>query len=245
LATGSGAIFSSAAFSNSVNPSSDMRVVVADSLTLEPGIFFRGGSSATDAFNPNSSTPPGNGSAFNQTDSSLFGGEGNNGLENIDVQDLPAAAINDDTNGNLFLETAVPLDDTDTLGDASNGLFQITNDSTEAKPVAIRFTSFGPDADGDSDDLTDQQVVETFKFYDSGDNQISTATASTPYDEAPVANEVSIPAGTTEQIYLEYDTETYAAELRTAAGVGSSPFGNPSGTTIDLVDQIEVGVDDQ
>jgi hypothetical protein len=246
LATSSGAIFSSAAFSNSVNPSSDMRVVVADSLTLEPGIFFRSGSSATDGFDPNSSSPPGNGSAFDQNSSSLFGGNNNPGLENNDVQDLPAAAINDDTNGDLFLETAVPLDDKDQLGDATNGLFQVTNDSTEAKPVAIRFTGFGPDGNDTGDALSQQEVVETFKFYDSGDNQISTTTASTPYDEAPVANEVSIAPGTTEQIYLEYDTETYDTELRTAAGAGATgnPFSNNGGTTIDLVDSIEVGVDD-
>ncbi|WP_435161795.1 hypothetical protein [Halorubrum sp. SY-15] len=223
-----------------------MRVVVADSLTLEPGTFFRSGSSPTDGFAPNASSPPGNGSAFDQNSSSLFGGEGNSGLENIDVQDLPAAAINDATNGDLFLETAVPLDDKDQLGDATNGLFQVTNDSAEAKPVAIRFTGFGPDGDGDSGDLSKQQVVETFEFYDSGNNHISTDDPDGTGPNGTVAGEVSIAPGTTEQIYLEYDTEEHASDLRNIAGASQNPFNNSSsGTTIDLVDSIEVGVDDQ
>jgi len=241
LATGSGALFSSAAFSNSVNPSSDMRVVVDEELTLEPGILFRDGNSADDTFDPSASSPPGSETLQDQSSNSLFGGNNNAGLANIGVDDIPAAAINDEVDGNLFLEVAVALGETGTIGDGSNGVFQVRNDTSDSQDIAIRFDTFGPDADGDTNDLSEQQVVETFQFFDSSGNQISTDDP-TPSQQT-VDNVVTVSPGNVEQIYVDYDTAAYQTALETAAGITGNPF-NQQTATVDLVDTISVGVED-
>jgi hypothetical protein len=245
LATGSGAVFSSAAFNNSVNPSSDMRVVVDEKLTLEPGILFRDGSNAGDPFDPTASSPPGSETLQDQDSNSLFGGNTNGGLVNIGVNDLPAAAINGD-NGevdeNLFLEVAVALGvASGKIGDASNGVFQVRNDTNSSQDIAIRFNTFGPDADGDASDLSEQQVVDTFRFFDSGGNQISTDNPTT--SPQTVDNVVTVSPGNVEQIYVDYDTATNQSALETAAGISGQPFDQQT-ATVDLVDTIDVGVED-
>lgn len=241
LATGSGAVFSSAAFNNSVNPSSDMRVVVDEKLTLEPGILFRDGSNADDGFGPSASTPPGSETLQDQSSSSLFGGNTNAGLENISPSDLPAAAINDDVDGNLFLEVAVALGADDKIGDASNGVFQVRNDTNSSQDIAIRFPTFGEQANGDTDDVTETQAVETFRFFDSSDAQISTDDPTT--DPQTVDNSVTVSPGGIEQIYVDYNTTTYESALETAAGISGNPFQQQT-ATVDLVDTISVGTED-
>lgn len=241
LATGSGALFSSAAFSNAVNPSSDMRVVVDEKLTLEPGILFRDGTSDDDSFDPGASSPPGSETLQDQDSNSLFGGNTNAGLENIGVNDTPAAAINDAVDGNLFLEVAVALGETGTIGNGSNGVFQVRNDTSDSQDIAIRFDTFGPDADGDTNDLSEQQAVDTFRFFDSGDNQISTDDPTTT--PQTVDNVATVSPGSVEQIYVDYDTGAHQTDLEDAAGITGNPF-NQQTATVDLVDTISVGVED-
>jgi hypothetical protein len=241
LAAGSGAAFTSAAFSNSVNPSSDMRVVVAEELTLEPGILFRDGSSASDPVDPGASSPPGSETLKNQSSDSLFGGNNDPGLTSISYSDIPAAAINDEIDGDLFLEVAVAIGTTGSIGDASNGVFQVRNDTSDPQDIAIRFGTFGPDADGDPNDLSEQEAVETFKFNDSSDTQISTDDPNTT--PQTVDNTVTISPGNVEQIYVDYDTATYDSELKTASGISGQSFGQQT-ATVDLVDTINVGIED-
>jgi hypothetical protein len=241
LATGSGAVFSSAAFNNSVNPSSDMRVVVDEKLTLEPGILFRDGSSAGDTFDPTASTAPDGETLQDQDSNSLFGGNTNAGLENITPGDVPAAAINDAVDGNLFLETAVALGADDKIGDSSNGVFQVRNDTNSSQDIAIRFPTFGPDVGAGGTQVTETEAVETFRFFDSSDTQISTddPTASPP----TVDNVVTVSPGNVEQIYVDYNTKTHEDALETAAGITGDPFQQQT-ATVDLVDTIKVGVED-
>ena len=243
LAVGSGSVFTSAAFNNQVNPSSDMRVVVDEKLTVEPGILFRDGSNAGDPVSPTSSTPPDGETLKNQTSDSLFGGNNDAGLDtnNIGVNDIPAASINDEVDGNLFLEVAVALGTNDKIGDSSNGVFQVRNDTNSDQDIAIRFNTFGPDVGTGGSQVSETQAVETFRFFDSGDNQISTddPTAGPP----TVANAVTVDAGTVEQIYVDYNTTTHEGALETAAGISGNPF-NQQTATVDLVDTIDVGVSD-
>ena len=241
LATGSGALFSSAAFSNAVNPSSDMRVVVDEKLTLEPGILFRDGSNDDDPFDPSASSPPGSETLKDQSSDALFTDNTTPGLTGIGVDDLPAAAINDEVDQNLAFQVAVALGETGTIGDGSNGVFQVRNDTSDSQDIAIRFDTFGPDADGDTNDLSEQEAVDTFRFFDSGDNQISTDDPTT--SPQTVDNVVTVGPGTVEQIHVDYNTVTYQTELEDAANItGSNPFNQQD--TVDLVDTIEVGIED-
>ena len=241
LAVGSGSVFTSAAFNNSVNPSSDMRVVVDEKLTLEPGILFRDGSNAGDPFDPTASSPPGSETLQDQDSNSLFGGNTNGGLENIGVNDIPAAAINDAVDGNLFLEVAVALGADDKIGDASNGVFQVRNDTNSDQDIAIRFNTFGPDVGGGGSQVSETQAVETFRFFDSSDTQISTDDPTT--SPPTVDNVVTVSPGNVEQIYVDYNTTTHEGALETAAGISGNPF-NQQTATVDLVDTIDVGVED-
>ena len=157
------------------------------------------------------------------------------------MNDIPAAAINDAVDGNLFLEVAVALGETGTIGDGSNGVFQVRNDTSDSQDIAIRFDTFGPDADGDANDLTEQQAVDTFRFFDSGDNQISTDDPTT--STQTVDNVVTVSPGSVEQIYVDYDTAANQGALETAAGITGNPF-NQQTATVNLVDTIDVGVED-
>jgi hypothetical protein len=237
LAVGSGSVFTSAAFNNSVNPSSDMRVVVDDSeLTLEPGILFRDGSSADAPFDPGASTPANSETLQDQDSDSLFGGNSDGGLENISPSDLPAAAINDAVDGDLFLEVAVALGVDDKIGDGSNGVFQVRNDTTDDQFIAIRFPNFGSDV---GNGVSEQKAVDTFQFFDSDDTHISTT------DPAPstqqVNDYVTVGPGEVEQIHVDYNTNDPTDVLKDAVDTSGSGF-NRRGT-VDLVDTIDVGVE--
>lgn len=259
LAVGSGSVFTSAAFSDEVNPTSDMRVVVDEELTLEPGVLFRDGSGVDDDFDPavaNSSTNNGE-SIFNNSSTSLFGGNNNAGLEDINTGDLPAASANDATNGAIELEVGIPLDDDGQIGSSSAGVFQVINDTTSPQKIGIRFDDFGADAsfDGNNnpDDLTGNEVFDTFQFVvGSGPStQISSDGYSTPspssnINDQNLPNTTTVSAGGDIQIYIEYDTTSSAAKgaIETAAdGPGSSPFSSPANSTVDLVDTLDVGVE--
>ncbi|WP_434522740.1 hypothetical protein [Halorubrum sp. AS12] len=260
LATGSGAVFSSASFSNSVASSSDMRVVVEEQLAVEPGIIFRDGSNATDSFDPDSSTPPGSTSVYDKSSDDLFGGNDSDGLSAISPDDVPAAAANNSENGNLELQVAVLLDVNGEIGEDTVGLIQVNNETNESHDVAIRFSEFGNDVDSSSgepaaDALSEKQVVETYKFYDSSGNQISpdgsSADATSGVLDSPdgtspsqtVANTVNVSAGATEQIHLDYDTVTHSDDIAAAADISGNPF-NGSKDTVNLVDKLKVGVED-
>jgi hypothetical protein len=218
-----------------------MRVLVDDSLTLEPGILFRDGSTPDSPFDPSASNPPAGETLEDQSSDSLFGGNNNGGLASVTADEIPAAAINNEDDGDLFLEVAVALGETAKIGNASNGVFQVRNDTASNQNVAIRFPDFGEDGDGDSGDLTEQQTVETFRFFDSNNTQISTddATAS----PQRVDSVVTVSPGTVEQIHVDYDTVTHQGQIETAADItGGNPFNQQD--TVDLVDTIEVGIED-
>jgi hypothetical protein len=227
-----------------------MRVVVDEDLTVEPGILFRDGSDPNDDFAPRASNTLGS-TVRNGNDAPLFGGNGNDGLNDIDVEDLPAASANNEEDGSLDLEVAVALDvDGGQIGNGPNGLIQINNDSVDDRDVAIRFSEFGSDvaASGSAgaDEVTEEQVVETYEFYDASDTQISTdgetANSNGILDDTQnVPNTVTVGAGETEQIHLDYHTDTHAQAIQDAADFDDDPF-SESQDTVNLVDEIEIGV---
>jgi hypothetical protein len=231
-----------------------MRVVVDEELTLEPGVLFRDGSGVDDDVEPdaaNSSTNNGE-SLFNRSSDSLFGGNNNAGLEDINPGDLPAASVNDATNGAIELEVGIPLDGSGQIGGSSAGVFQVINDTNSDQDIAIRFDVFGSDANPDGtgnsgNNLSGQQVFDTFKFKDSSGTQISSSGySSVPSSPDPTKQQVTtttVSAGGNEQIYIDYDTATSSIKsaIETAAGSPSNPFTGQT-VTVDLVDTLGVGV---
>lgn len=227
-----------------------MRVVVDEDLTVEPGILFRDGSDPNDDFAPRASNTLGS-TVRNGNDAPLFGGNDNDGLNDINVEDLPAASANNEEDGALDLEVAVALDvDGGQIGNGSNGLIQINNDSVDDRDVAIRFSEFGSDVadsgSAGSEVVTEEQVVETYEFYDSSDNQISTlgntANGNGILNSTQnVPNTVIVGAGETEQIHLNYRTDLHAQDIQDAADFDNDPF-TESQDTVNLVDEIKIGV---
>ena len=238
LATGSGAVFSSAAFASTVSPSADMRVVVgqefSNNLRVEAGDIFR---------NSNGNFYPSSGSSTVKTvhdigSTTFFS---SNELDDLEVADLPAAGANDENNEGLSLAVATAVGETATIGDGASGdvgFIQIENNTPDNHDIQIKFDDFGDDVTDDS--VTERRVRQIYKFYDSYDNQISEDGSGS------IPNSITVSSGTTEQIYLKVDTETKVLydEVMEATSTNDSPFTTEQ-DTVDLVDSIRVGVDEE
>jgi hypothetical protein len=249
LATGSGATFTQAAFASQVSPASDMRVVVGqqlgNNLFVEAGDIFRNGG-ANGGFNPGlgSSTA----AVENLADTSFFtqstGDPNTDALDGISVDDLPAAGANNKTNGDLELAVATKIGEDETIGapeplDSDNGFIQVVNNTPDDHNIAIRFDEFGEDVGSGGSKVSKEQVFDTYKFKSARtDDLISPNVISG--GEQNVPNALTIDSGTTEQIYLEVDTEVHSDAILSATGVEDSPFTTEQ-DTVDLVDSISVG----
>jgi hypothetical protein len=242
MATGSGAVFSSAAFASTVSPSADMRVVVgqefSNNLRVEAGDIFRSNNGDFDAASGSSAVK----TVHNIDSTSFFS---SNELEDLEVADLPAAGANDKNNEDLSLAVATAVGETATIGDGGSndvGFIQIENNTPDEHDIQIEFASFGEDVGSAnaSDKVTADQVRKIYKFYDSGGEQIS----RNGFGNIP--NSLPVSSGSTEQIYLKVDTETgdLYDEVMSAANAEDSQFTDEQ-DTVDLVDSIRVGVDEE
>jgi hypothetical protein len=235
LATGSGAVFSSAAFQSNVNPTADMRVVVEDDLIVEAGSSFRGSGGAY------LSSPPGE--KFYGTDNDgLF--DGSESLGDVDIADLPAARVNDGTNGELYIQTAVRNRDesgSSTIVSFPN-LLRVRNDGTETANVGITYQptneAYGEDVI-DGGDVRANDVIEAYEFFNSG----SKISPQSDYEAGP-KNTVEVGVGETEQIGLEIDLSvgTIVEDIAEAASPGTEDvFNGGEYDTVQILDQIRVG----
>lgn len=136
LATGSGAVFSSAAFANSAASSADLRVVVEESLNFRPNP-----DAAEDNDNVLGPDDLGDDGGFfdgNDLDDSEDGAFADN--------DPPLAATNGEANEDLELSAVAGLGDVATFEE----LFILENDSTETVNVGIAYDRGDSDFDTDS-----------------------------------------------------------------------------------------------
>lgn len=239
LATGSGAVFSSAAFQSSVNPTADMRVVVEDDLVVEAGASFRGsGGAYLEDPSEDKFYGTGDGSLFSSSDS----------LDSVEIDDLPAARVNDDQNGGLYIETAVKNRD-------ENGnpivvefpdLLRVRNNGTETAEVGI---SYQPTDDAyganvvNGGSVSARDVVDAYVFESEGGSggKISPDT----YEGNP-ANTTTVGVGETEQIGLTIDlgvgSGPIVEDIAEAASPGTSDvFNGGEYDTVELLKQIRVG----
>ena len=243
LVFGSGAMSVNAAFTNSVSPTGDMRVVADQRLTVEPGILFRDGGGKNDPVDPNTvGSGPNNTNLYKYTNTDLFGGLADDDLKNIGPNDVPAAAINDELNGNINFQVALPEETSDEVGNSSNGVFQVRNETGSNQDIAIRYKAFGNDAGSQSDQVSKSDVVEIFQFNDGKkDARISPVDNSSPQT---VGNFVTVDSGQTEQIYLNYDTNIASGYIDSAASPSGNPFSQGQTDTVQLVQTLEVGIEE-
>lgn len=240
LATSSGAVFSSAAFQSSVNPAADMRVVVEDDLVVEAGASFRGSSGAY-LENPTGDKfyGTGDGSLFSDSDS----------LDSVDIDDLPAARVNDEQNSGLYIETAVKNRD-------ENGnpivvefpdLLRVSNNGTETAEVGISYKptddAYGTDVGVNGGSVPAGDVVDAYVFESQGGSggKISPDT----YNGNP-ANTTTVGVGETEQIGLTINlgvgSGPIVEDIAEAASPGTSDvFNGGEHDTVELLKQIRVG----
>ena len=231
LAMGSGAAFTSAAFENTAAADADFRVVVEDDLVVEPGAAFRQGDDPNDNFDPNSidaedwARENGENSFFSSSDDSL---------ESIGRDDGPkVAAMNNATNSDLEIEVATFLDENAGRDQTFEDFLQVRNSGTTRRNVAIGFSEFG--SDGDSEEISADDVREIYQFENTGGTQISEES----FGDTP--NWFTLEAGETRQINLSVDTTEFYEEIVDLA-TGTNPFEDGERvTTVDLVNEIEFG----
>lgn len=260
MATGSGAVFSSAAFSSDVDASSDMRVVVEEDLIVEAGAAFRDASDNYDS----TLDPTGDGK-FAGTDNSDFFANTDPGTDteedlgnDLDPDDAPAVFVNDLQNQNLEIKLATPLDDTTYT---FNDFLRVKNETASQISFGIKFQEFGADTTGNQDsnggNVNEASVVNDpttapdkgiYELKDSNGDQISTdgghfdTNSISSVDNQQVYKSVDINAGTKEQISLEVDFT--ASSIRNSIKGASSASGNPFNTiedTVQLVDALRFG----
>jgi hypothetical protein len=257
LAAGSGAAFTSASFTNSVDADADMRVVAAESLTVQPGISFRDGSSPGDPYDTAlDGTTISGANFYSESNNDFFaatspqGGQDEELGTDLAPGDLPAISVTNAEDGNLLIKTA-------TLNNASTITFeealQVRNDGDTSKQVGVKFAKFGVDTTGDQDSqgggVDEAEVVDAYSFLDSGSNRISTDdqnfrnnTISAPSDQV-VDNVVTINPGNVQQIDIEVDlSSTIVSQIATASSATGDPFQGDH-DTVQLVDTIKFGND--
>lgn len=228
LAMGSGAAFTSAAFENTAAADADFRVVVEDDLVVEPGPAFR---DSEDNFNPSS----GNAEDWaRENGDSFFSGDS---LESIDRDDGPkVAAMNNATNSDLEIEVATFLDENAGLDQTFEDFLQVRNSGTTQRNVAIGFSEFGSDVS--SEDINADDVREIYQFENTDGIRISEES----FEDIP--NWFTLEAGETRQINLSVDTTEFYEEIVDLA-TGTNPFeGGERVTTVDLVNEIEFGTEE-
>lgn len=258
LATGSGAVFSSAAFQSSVNPAADMRVVVDGDLIVEAGNAFRDDSGAYQS---------------DISDGEFYGIEQNEFFDTADptqgtgdalgsefnTDDLPIASVNEKQNENLSIKTAVKNNTAHTFAD----LLQVRNEGTEPVDVGVKFEEFGVDTrgsvSGKGGTVDEANVVKAYEFNAASNsddknpisyNQQVEKEGVSSTDDQSVNSVVTVNSGETEQISLKIDlsiniTGEMSEQIEDAATIGDAFTGGEAGTedTVQLIDKIRIGAD--
>ena len=232
LATGSGAVFSSAAFANSAQAGANFQVVVEDELIAEAGDAFRNGES----FRVGNSS-----GEFRDIGSNDIFSDGG-GLGDVSFEDLPVAGATNGANDELNLAVATEIETEHTFED----FIQVRNEGTESKDVAIDFSNFGTATDDGGADLAKALVGTVYQF-ESGGQTISPdpTTPGGALTENP-EEYVTVEEGSTVQIDLTVDTTDTTVRQRLSDYVESNGNTNPFAedgdrATIDLVDKIRIG----
>jgi hypothetical protein len=256
LASGSGAVVSSAVLSDTVTPAGDFRVIATENLDAAAG----------DAFNTDGTVNQSNPTAdqYVEYDSNDTFYDGSGGLSDISRSEIPVATVNErqtNLNGDVDIQAAISIsNDTDTP--IFEDILQVENPTNSPQSVGIMYDREGGQI-GDSgagqygsdvtlrtdprNGLTQHDVQSIFRLQ-IGSTRISPDHTT---DSDDPDNYVSISANTTRQIDLQIDLTPYdsggytdidpKAHVREAADTEAG-FGDTI-DTVDMLDRVTLGVD--
>lgn len=241
LATGSGAVFSSATFQNSVDSDADFRIVSEPGLTLRRGEAF---SSDEDwAYGPNSDLSPEYIYSSSATESGIKFGE-------LQASDLPVAWANEQEDGSLVVEIARQNNSSDFN---FTKLIEIENTGQTDENVGISYGGgyaplnsestpgwFADNYNNPSDQITKADVQQIFRFQLNEDStQISPD--SSLDDDTPATYHTLTPA-TTIQVDLKTTLTDDQTSVFASESKGGDPFADsPQTGSHQLLDTITVG----
>lgn len=250
LAFGSGAAVSSAGFQRTVEPSADLRAVVANDLEVKAGDAF------DDEGNVVAEEPQAEKYVPFENNGSFFS---NGGLADIEVADLPVATVNrrdENVNDEVVAQLAVDLSKEEYTFE---NVLQIENRGTGAHDVAIRYADgendfYGDDV-GDGDDEVSRQLVQrmfTFRAeIQDGTDKVQISPDASDADETP-ADDVTVAPGEKRNVDLKISFEDFTTfgttidpkeEIRNATDADENPFAGDLGT-VQLLEKIMVGIND-
>lgn len=260
LAAGSGAVFTSAAFSSSVNASSDMRVVVAENLEVRAGQAFNDDGTVRSSSHPDFDGDPSNYVEY-ASNTSFFDPSSDpepQGLDAIDSDVLPVATVNSrDQNVNENVEIQVATD-IDTTSVTFEDILEIENNGTESVKVGISYdrgsNQYGDDVNVGGDtttEITQQTVQHVYRFIGYGTGTFGSGRISpdeSTVDDDP-ENVAQIEPGTTIPVDLQIDLSKFSgfvdiqSIIEDEATLAGDPF-QERRDTVDMLDAITVGVED-
>ena len=263
LASGSGAIATSAAVANSVQTASKLSIVVDERIEVRAGQAFNDDGSIKNKSKYTSRYVP------YDTNSSFFD-EQNDVLADIERENLPVATVNSrdkNVNGNVKIQTAIPLDiGTNTF--LFEDILELENYGGSKQSVGISYdrsdTTYGPNGQyGEDVNVGDTasdnkltahdvravfsfQVPERFRTNNSSPQKISPAEINNQGDNDDPESTYDITSGQTVQLNLRVDFSTYGNFVSfdprkgIESGINKSPSFSGTVDTVDLLDAITV-----
>lgn len=248
LASGSGAAFTSAAFNNSVDSTSDMQVITAADVSVRKGNNVPTGDTLNTITDSNNHDVD-----FLNLDQSTDSRVSSNNLDfgGLTGSDVPVAGVNDGVDSNLVIETATGVRSASGSGGTAvvfENIIEIVNEGdTTINDIGISYGAsgaYGNDVDGST--ITEDIVKEIYQFIvqPSGVSNISSKARISP-DHTNASddpeNTFTLKPGETAQINLENHNHNYRGKLQSASSNSGNPWNGASFNTIDLLDTITVG----
>jgi hypothetical protein len=264
LATGSGAVSTTASIVNSVEPTSEMSLVVNERVEGRAGAAFNDDGSVKSAYDDQ----------YVQYDSNQsFFDESTDTLDDIDKSEPPVATVSPrdtDVNEDVKIQVAFPLDmESDTY--TFENILEIENYGGESQSIGIRYDrtdatydpngQYGEDATNTSPDentLTYHDIRWVYKFVvpdrftqTNGSTLISPnyqSSSPSPSNDDP-DDYFSVDSGQTLQLDLKIDLNEYSfVNIDPRVSIESEVDKSPSftGTTdlVNLLDAITIETDD-
>ncbi|WP_143420892.1 hypothetical protein [Halorubrum halodurans] len=244
LASGSGATFTSAAFSSSTDPNSDLRVVAADGLVVEAGDAFADDGTVTQS-------PGSHGESYVDFDSKGDFFDGSGGLQDISTADIPVATVNprdQNTNGDVIVRKAVDFE-YDTY--EFTNILRLRNTGLKTvNDVAFKYEGgYGSAVTDQTNNISEQLTQYMYRFLAedrSGRPQISPNGGNSSEDPA---GQVDISPGEKLNVTLQLDYSSFSTfgvsvdpkqRIRDDTNTSGNPF-TQGLDTVQLLQDIVVG----
>jgi hypothetical protein len=244
LASGSGAVFSSATFQNSVDSDADFRIVSQPGLTLRRGDAFSSGYSW--AYGPNSD---------NEESADFIDAGSGIDFSTLKPSDLPVAWANEQEDGSLVVQLARQNNSSDV---DFNQLIEVENTGQTDENVGISYAGGYAQIDDNestagwfvngysttnpNEEITKADVQEIFTFQTSSDETQISPNSTSESDDANAY--VTLTPGTTVQVDLKTTLNGEQTSVFASHSGGGDPFAsNPQTGNLQLLEQITVGTE--